>query len=124
MIEKAVEEQPSEIYIKREIPFDLDLVGTLLRDVRGCFHLPDEPARGFVEVGPFPELNVKKLDDITSELSVLKSCVTAWTQEANRKGVELQKENKLLKVCCCFLGFFFFFFFFFYICVQLQDFHK
>jgi len=98
VIEKAVEEQPSEIYVKREIPFDLDLVGTLLREIMNCFHPPDESAQGFVEVGSFPELNVKKLDDITSELSVLKACVMAWTEEAIRKGVEFQEENKFLRV--------------------------
>ena len=98
MIEKAIEEQPSEIYIKREIPFDLDMVGTLLVDIRDCFKPAGEHAQGLVDVGPLPELRVTKLDDITTGLSVLKSCIMSWTQEMSQKSLQLCDDNKSLKV--------------------------
>ena len=101
MLEKAVEEEPSEIYVRREIPFDLQLVGTLLTDIRDCIKMGGDPAHRLVEEGPLPELKVTKLDDVTSGLTVLKSFVATWTQEVARKGAELKQENKSLKVKTC-----------------------
>lgn len=91
-----MEEEPSEIFIWREIPFDLELVGALVADIRDC--IGTDHTHSVCPPGHLPELRVTKLDDVTSCLSLLKNCVTSWVQDISRRTGQLVDENKLFKV--------------------------
>ena len=73
ILERAVEEQPTEIFVKHEIPFDLELVGTLLEEIRGSLVGGSTPT----QQRSLPELRVTKMDDITSCLAVLRDYVAS-----------------------------------------------
>ena len=73
ILERAVEEQPTEIFVRHEIPFDLELVGTLLEEIRGSLVGGSTPT----QQRSLPELIVTKMDDITSCLAVLRDYVAS-----------------------------------------------
>ena len=61
--------------MRQEIPFDLDLVGTLLEEIR-CNLIGQND-----QYYTLPELRVTKLDDITSCLSLLRDYITSWSHD-------------------------------------------
>ena len=73
ILERAIEEQPTEIFVRHEIPFDLELVGTLLEEIRGSLVGGSTPT----QQKSLPELRVTKMDDITSCLAVLRDYVAS-----------------------------------------------
>ncbi len=96
MLEHAVEEEPTEIYIRHEIPFNLELVGTLLSDIRdnltSCSTQMDHSF--FQPHRPLPQLQVTKMDDITSCLDLLKDYIVSWSHRSGK----LVEDNRSLRV--------------------------
>ena len=94
-----MEEHPTEIFVKHEVPFNLELVGTLLADIRS-----DLIGRGeyngqmFPLQSPLPELKVEKLDDVTSCLTLLNEYVGSWSSGVSTFNNNLLEELKLVKV--------------------------
>ena len=92
-LERAVEEQPTEIFVKQEIPFDLELVGTLLEEIRGSL----VGGRTRTQQRSLPELRVTKMDDITSCLAVLRDYITSVSHSFTGKSDAFQMELKRSK---------------------------
>ena len=100
-LEHAVEEEASEIFVRHEIPFNLELVGTLLSDIRD--NLTSCTAQGdhapfFQPRRPLPQLQVTKMDDITSCLDLLKDYIASWSHDLSKRGGKLMDENRSLRV--------------------------
>lgn len=90
MLERAVEEEPSEIFVKHEIPFDLSLAGSLMEEIR--LLLIDE-FEGYSHLSNLPTLKVLQLDDITSGLSLLKDYVSTMSSDITRN---IDKKKRLV----------------------------
>lgn len=93
LLERAVEEEPSEIFVKPEIPFDIELVGELLKDIRSNLIGQEDVSLH----GKLPELRVSRLDDITSCLTVLRDYITSWSHDVLKPQSTLQPELKRLR---------------------------
>lgn len=89
-MERAVEEQPTEIFVKQEIPFDLGLVGTLLDEIRNSLI----GGNSSTHQSFLPELRVTKMDDITSCLTVLRDYVASISCDVTKTGNMFQLELK------------------------------
>lgn len=91
-LERATEEQPSEIYVKQEIPFTLEEVGMFLADIRSSLIGRDDndhaPHRSL------PPLKVDKMDDITSCLCMLNNFISSWSRDIARNTTALRAELK------------------------------
>ena len=90
LLEQGVEEEASEIYVKQEIPFSIDLVGSLLDDIRCNLVGQSETIGGQTHL--CPELDVTKLDDITSCLTILRDYITSWSRDVTKNSHTLQEE--------------------------------
>ena len=90
-----MEEEASEIYVKQEIPFSIDLVRSLLDDIRCNLVGQSETIGGHTHL--CPELEVTKLDDITSCLTVLRDYVTTWSRDVTKNSHTLQEEVRRAK---------------------------
>ena len=90
ILERAVEEQPTEIFVKQEIPFDLGLVGTLLDEIRNSLI----GGNSSTHQSFLPELRVTKMDDITSCLTVLRDYVASISCDVAKTGNMFQLELK------------------------------
>ena len=90
ILERAVEEQPTEIFVKQEIPFDLELVGTLLDEIRNSL----VGRNSSPHPSSLPELMVTKMDDITSCLTVLRDYVASISCDIATSGSVFQLELK------------------------------
>jgi len=90
ILERAVEEQPTEIFVKQEIPFDLGLVGTLLDEIRNSLIGGNSSTHQSL----LPELRVTKMDDITSCLTVLRDYVASISCDVTKTGNMFQLELK------------------------------
>lgn len=77
-METAIEEKPSEIFVKQEIPFDIKVVSKLFSELRGI--LTDE-FEGYTKESVLPEISVTKLDDITSGLSLLREYIVTMSED-------------------------------------------
>lgn len=100
ILERAVEEHATEIFVKQEIPFDLGLVGTLLAEIRTSLIDQEDivnPERD-VHTSSLPELRVVKMDDITSCLTMLKDYVASLSREVSNSNSTLLGELKILRV--------------------------
>ena len=99
-LEHAVEEEASEIFVRHEIPFNLELVGTLLSSIRE--NLMSQDVQGdhafFRPQKPLPQLQVSKMDDITSCLDLLKDYTASWSHDLSVRGGKLVDEAKSLRV--------------------------
>ena len=78
-----MEEEPSDILVKQEIPFDLPLVGSLLTELRSLLMDQLEDYSQPVEV---PEVVVSGLDDITSGLTLLRDYVLSQSYNVVKVG--------------------------------------
>ena len=99
ILERAVEEHATEIFVKQEIPFDLGLVGILLADIRTSLVDQEDvinPGKG--GHGSLPELRITKMDDITSCLALLKDYVVSLSREVTSSNSTLVGELKILRV--------------------------
>ena len=90
VLEQGIEEEASEIYVKQEIPFSIELVSNLLDDIRCNLVGQSETIGGQTHL--CPELDVTKLDDITSCLTTLRDFVTAWSRDITKNSHMLQEE--------------------------------
>ena len=91
-----MEEEASEIYVKQEIPFSIELVGSLLDDIRCNLVGQSETIGGQTHL--CPDLEVVKLDDITSCLTVLRDYITTWSRDITKNSHVLQEEVRKAKV--------------------------
>jgi len=90
-----VEEVPTEIFVWQEMPFDLELVGSLLSDI--CNSLRQCIACGSVKAHPpvlqpqgqLPDLKIAEMDDITSCLTLLRNYITSWSHELSSRADKL-----------------------------------
>ncbi|XP_019854093.1 PREDICTED: FYVE and coiled-coil domain-containing protein 1-like [Amphimedon queenslandica] len=89
-LERAIEEEPSEIFVRHEVPFDLSLVGSLLEEIRTL--LVDE-FEGYSHMTNLPSIKVKQLDDISSGLSLLKDYVLTMSSDVTKS---MDKRNRLV----------------------------
>lgn len=96
LLEQGIEEEASEIYVKQEIPFSIELVSNLLDDIRCNLVGQSETIGGQTHL--CPELEVKKLDDITSCLTILRDYITAWSRDITKNSHTLQEEVRRAKV--------------------------
>lgn len=96
MLERGIEEEASEIYVKQEIPFSIELVSNLLDDIRCNLVGQSETIGGQTHL--CPELQVVKLDDITSCLTVLRDYITTWSRDVTKNSHTLQEEVRQAKV--------------------------
>ena len=90
-LERAIEEQPSEVYVKQEIPFTLEEVGMFLADIRSSLIGQED---GYAPHGSLPPLKVAKMDDITSCLSVLRNFIASWSQDISKNTSGLRADLK------------------------------
>ena len=84
------------MYIKQEIPFSIELVSSLLDDIRCNLVGQSETIGGQTHL--CPELEVAKLDDITSCLTILRDYVTSWSRDITKNSHTLQEEARISKV--------------------------
>ena len=101
LLERAVEEQPTEIFIKHEVPFNIDLVGSLLGNIRSNLigqDFGESPSHPFPKKAMLPELQVSKLDDITSCLTVLSDYITSWSHDVAKNSRIMKQELRETKV--------------------------
>lgn len=100
-LERAIEEEPTEIFVRHEIPFNLELVGSLLADIgeslTACSTSQNDHAF-FQAPTQLPQLKVDKMDDITSCLDLLCGYITSWSRNLAKRGNKLVDENRSLKV--------------------------
>lgn len=96
MLERGIEEEASEVYVKQEIPFSIELVSSLLDDIRCNLVGQSETFGGQTHL--CPELQVVKLDDITSCLTVLRDYITTWSRDVTKNTHTLQEEVRQAKV--------------------------
>ena len=98
-----MEEEATEIFIRHEIPFNLELVGSLLSDIRDSLlasprHTPQGDHAFLQPHKPLPQLQVTKMDDLTSCLDLLKDYIISWSHDLSKRGDKLMQENKSLRV--------------------------
>lgn len=101
LLERAVEEQPTEIFVKHEVPFNIELVGSLLASIRSNLIGQDfgqSPTHPAPKTAMLPELQVSKLDDITSCLTVLSDYITSWSHDVAKDSRAMKNELRDLKV--------------------------
>ena len=101
LLERAVEEQPTEIFVKHEVPFNIELVGSLLTNIRSNLIGQDfgqSPTHPAPKTAMLPELQVSKLDDITSCLTVLSDYITSWSHDVAKDSRSMKSELRDLKV--------------------------
>lgn len=91
-----MEEEASEIYIRQEIPFSIELVSNLLDDIRCNLVGQSETIGGQTHL--CPELQVAELDDITSCLTVLRDYITTWSRDVTKNSHMLQEEARVAKL--------------------------
>ena len=96
LLERGVEEEASDIYVKQEIPFSINLVSNLLDDIRCNLVGQSETIGGQTHL--CPELEVIKLDDITSCLTVLRNYITTWSRDVTKNSHTIQEEMRQAKV--------------------------
>ena len=72
-----MEEQPSEVFVQQQIPFDIHVVSKLFSELQVI--LTDE-FEGYTQESLLPEIKVTELDDITSGLSLLKDYITTMSE--------------------------------------------
>ena len=96
VLERGVEEEASEIYVRQEIPFSIELVSNLLDDIRCNLVGQSETIGGHTHL--CPELEVVKLDDITSCLTILRDYITAWSHDVTKNSHTLQEDVRRAKV--------------------------
>ena len=95
-LERGIEEEASEIYVKQEIPFSISLVSSLLDDIRCNLVGQSETIGGHTHL--CPDLEVTKLDDVTSCLTVLRDYITAWSCDVTKNSHSLQEEVRQARV--------------------------
>lgn len=86
-----MEEHPTEIFVRQEVPFDLGLVGTLMNEI---LHNLSTRASGHASL---PPLTIATLDDITSCLMLLRDYIVVWSQEAGRTRDELEDKLRVAR---------------------------
>ena len=99
-----MEEQPTEIFVKHEVPFNIELVGSLLTNIRSNLIGQDfgqSPTHPAPKTAMLPELQVSKLDDITSCLTVLSDYITSWSHDVAKDSRSMKNELRDLKVYIC-----------------------
>lgn len=89
-LERAIEEEPSEIFVKHEVPFDLSLVGSLLDEIRTL--LVDE-FEGYSHLSNLPNIKVTQLDDISSGISLLKDYISTMSGDMSKS---MDKRKRLV----------------------------
>ena len=80
-LEEAIEEEPSKVFVKKEIPFELGMASSLLAELST---LLVEELEGYAQSVTLPDLGVQKLDDITSGLALLRDYVSARSRDASK----------------------------------------
>ena len=95
-LERGIEEEASEIYVKQEIPFSISLVSSLLDDIRCNLVGQSETIGGHTHL--CPDLEVTKLDDVTSCLTVLRDYITAWSCDVTKNSHSLREEVRQARV--------------------------
>jgi hypothetical protein len=95
-LERGIEEEASEIYVKQEIPFSISLVSSLLDDIRCNLVGQSETIGGHTHL--CPGLEVTKLDDVTSCLTVLRDYITAWSCDVTKNSHSLREEVRQARV--------------------------
>ena len=84
------------MYVRQEIPFNLELVGSLLSDIRDKLTTPfisEGSHTLFQPQGALPQLRVTKMDDITSCLDVLRDYVTSWSRDLSSTGNKMVRRK-------------------------------
>lgn len=89
-LERAIEEEPSEIFVRHEVPFDLSMVGSLMEEIRTL--LVDE-FEGYSHMTNLPSIKVKQLDDISSGLTLLKDYISTMSSDVSKS---MDKRNRLV----------------------------
>ncbi len=88
-----MEEHPTEIFVRQEIPFDLALVGALLEEIRGQLETHADHSDNHLH-NSLPELQVANLDDVTSCLTLLRDYAIAWSHDVTKNSSVLEEQLK------------------------------
>ncbi len=98
-MERAVEEEATEVFVRHEIPFDLELVGSLMTDIgSNLAKCGSEGDHTLFHTQPLPQLKVVQMDDITSCLDLLRDYSGSWSRMVSKKAGKLLEESRSLKV--------------------------
>lgn len=80
-LENTIEEEPTKVFVKQEIQFELGLASSLLAELST---LLVEELEGYSQSVTLPDLCIHKLDDITSGLTLLRDYVSARSQDVSK----------------------------------------
>lgn len=85
-----MEEHPTEIFVRQEVPFDLGLVGTLMNEI--SHNLGTRASSSSSSHASLPPLTIATLDDVTSCLVLLRDYIAVWSQEAGLMRDRLEEQ--------------------------------